>query len=127
MSLFAATLQGIDSQLPYSHLLLSVADTMRDGMNAEDAVKRLWREDPERVNDLHRSIMLNHHDLMWGCQGGSEKYRQRKEQAKQPQRRGRTVTEIAEQAGIRRETLAALMEHHGYLEMAPMVEHNAVA
>lgn len=34
-------------------------------------------------------------------------------------RRGMTIAEMAEHAGLNRETLACLLEHHGYLELVP--------
>jgi hypothetical protein len=95
---------------------------VRDRLEEDDAARRLWREDPARVAGVHRCIVLAREEYGYGAErAGAARHdpRRTRSQPAHPQRRGPTVTEIAQQAGMRRETLAALMEHHGYLVLAP--------
>jgi hypothetical protein len=119
--------------LPLAQLFLAVEQGLR-GIDIYDlsvnplanVQDRLWREDHFAVAAMYDGAMLGGLDLMSppssgdGCHGlRAERMAELRRPLPYRQRRGMTVAEIAAQSGMRRETLARLMEHHGYLEMVP--------
>lgn len=120
--------------LPAAHLRLAVADCLRDPDPAArrlDAARgRLWREPPGAVAEVH-GVMAAAYDAptLGGLDGGppgdgarglkAEQMRRLRRPLPARNRRGMTVAEMAEHAGLNRETLACLLEHHGYLELVP--------
>lgn len=120
--------------LPITHLRLAVADCLRspcpEDRRLGETQRRLWREDPERVAEVYRRataaegrmILVNIETRRrWFIAHGllADRMRELRTRPLWRDRAGMTLAEIAEQAGIGRETLACLMEHHGYLELVP--------
>lgn len=79
---------------------------------------RLWREDPERVAAAYDAHSLQ--ELEGTPEGGHDRPARRMGGLRRPcltrPKVGWPLRQIATHAGLPRETLAALMEHHGYIE-----------
>jgi|GEM_PF-4248594 len=105
-----------------SWLVLAVEQCIHEGRNLPDTQEALWRENPDHVQAIYDTLRLGKL-----CEPESVNpqtllaSRMRRLRRPLPSRRkhGLTLTEIAARTGISRETLASLMEHHGYLEMVP--------
>jgi hypothetical protein len=115
------------SDLPDHHIRLAVADCHRDPDHSNRTpsaiLRRLWREDHSTVTALYDAAIVG--DAEGGrAEGGThgllaKRMRELRRPPMVRDRRGLTVPAIAAQAGMDRETLACLMEHHGYLELVP--------
>jgi hypothetical protein len=86
--------------------------------------ERLWLNDPLNVADMYDAVILGGLDLNAPPSSGNgdhglraERMRELRRPLPYRRRRGKTLTEIAKESGIRRETLARLMEHYGFLEL----------
>lgn len=85
---------------------------------------RLWREAPAAVAAVYDAMVLGSADGGDRREGGAHGLQAQQMRAlRRPlptrDRRGLTLAEVAAVAGLDRETLAVLMEHHGYLELVP--------
>lgn len=103
-------------------LKLAVTDCILDHQSSEETQKRLWREPPDQVEQLHQHISESRLDLADGVsRHGLLHDRMRRLRRPLPHRKqiGMTVSQMAETAGVSRAAMAALLEHHGYLELAP--------
>ena len=112
-------------RLGATHLTLAVAQCIRDGHSLPATQDALWREDPREVAAAYLRLQRARDDMAGPGDGGvhglaaallQEHHRPLK---CRPERRGMTVAEVAARTGIDRETLARLMEHHGYLALVP--------
>ena len=89
------------------------------------ALTRLWREDPHVVITLYDELSLAQLDhLAPGEPIGrhgllAERMRELRRPTIRSRRRGLTIQEVAKRLGLALETTARLLEHHGYLELAP--------
>lgn len=115
-------------RLPKAHLRLAVIQALHDGLEAEAILDRLWREDAEVVEAeacfVRSSLTLDALDyLSSGLCGRHGLHAERMRELHRPlpvrDKHGLTMKDIAARAGLERETLACLMEHHGYLELVP--------
>ena len=117
-------------RLPYAHLRLAIIDVLSDSdvtrRTLEVAKERLWREDPEDVAAVYDEVWLIRAETPWSDGSGSgthglraERMRELRRPLSARTRRGLTLADIAEQAGLNVETLARMLEHHGYLETSP--------
>lgn len=120
-----------DGRLPPAHLRLAVMDCLHACRRAPAITSRrvaeiqdkLWREDAGDVLQTYDRLMLGSADTE-RCQGGvhglrAERMRELRRPLLRRDRIGKTVAEIAAEAGMPRETMACMLEHHGYLEMVP--------
>lgn len=118
--------------LPPRHVRFAVGDCLRDRPPREEGgdalipilpslIDRLPREDPEDVAEAYRRAILGLVDTLPDEGGRHGRLAERMRELHRPMltrdRKGLTLADIAHGAGIHRETLAALMEHHGYLEL----------
>ncbi|TCZ64452.1 hypothetical protein EXY23_07340 [Roseicella aquatilis] len=105
-------------------LRLAIGTAIRDGMTLPAIIEALWREDAAEVTAIFDSIALRDVDGTPGPLDGrhgllAERMRDlRRPQVWRP-KRGLTVSDLAAQAGVDRETMAAALENHGYLELVP--------
>ncbi len=89
------------------------------------AIERLWREDPEEVTEAFDEIMLSRmEDGRQSNEAGrhglrAERMRELRRPFPRVTRMGLPVAEVAERAGLSRETTARLLEANGYLETSP--------
>jgi hypothetical protein len=115
--------------LPDTHLRLAIMDCLRsisrggERPTLANIIERLWREDPINVTAVYDRLILGSADTETACGGlhglHAERMRELRRPLPQRDRIGKTVKEIALDAGLSRETLACLLEHHGYLELVP--------
>ena len=120
-------------RLPCSHLRLAVIDVLIDPNRSERslsrAIERLWREDPDDVTALHDELFLIGAES--GHDGGgrhgmrAERMKELHRPLSRRQTRGLTVADLAARMGLRQETVARLLEHHGYLELSPFGRHQS--
>jgi hypothetical protein len=100
-------------------LRLAIATAIVDDMNINTLIDRLFREDPNHVRTIFNDIKLNRLSL----KGERTNKLAPRDQTKAPKvtrdKVGLPVTEIANRLGVNRATLVSLLEHHGYLELAP--------
>lgn len=132
MNTTPAPLPGADpGRLFPSQLTLAIAYATRDPrygtLPALQAA--LWREDPDDVADAYHQCRdagaLS--ELDNGAVGGwngthgliAERMRELHRPVLYRRRPNMTLPEMAESAGVDRETLAACLVHHGYLELVP--------
>lgn len=120
-------------RLPRHHLVFAVEQARREWVQREGGGRpcplasiqeRLWREDPEAVARIYDAMMVG--DAEGPSSVGAGRHGRIAERMAElrrplPSRRtqGLTLRDIATMAGLDRETLVALMEHHGYLELVP--------
>lgn len=83
---------------------------------------RLWREDPEVVARIYDDLVVGDAEGPSSVPAGKHGLRaERMAELRRPllsrPKRGLPLQEVAAMVGLERETLAALMEHHGYLEL----------
>ncbi len=88
------------------------------------ACAALWREDPEAVQLAYDAAVISQGGINFEGNGRHGLFAlAMKEQHRPlhdgPVSPGITITDMADRAGLQRETLAALLEHHGYIETAP--------
>lgn len=106
-----------------SVLRIAIVDCICDGLDLPTIRDRLWREDPEAIESLYDRLRIGRGAVFSEPRGriGLHVERMRRMRRPLPSRPmvGVTVTAIADQAGLARETLACMLEHHGYLEMVP--------
>ena len=114
-------------QLGATHLRFAVTDCLRH----PDPEKRrlgtilgcLWREAPDDVHSAYDAAILGSLDVPSEAGGRHGIFAARMRKMKRPllsrDKIGLTVGKIAETNGIDRAVLVALMERHGYLELAP--------
>jgi hypothetical protein len=113
--------------LPDHHIRLAVADCLRDPdpvkCTLSSTLRHLWREDPKSVTALYEVAVKGdmERERAEGAAHGllAERMAELMRAPLVRDRMGFTVPEIAAQADMDRETLACLMEHHGYLELVP--------
>ena len=125
-------------------LRLAVAEAVLEGVQPngekrratteEDLIEKLWREDPDMVRRVFREVIDKRADAnyrMMGYRGdtirpgkssatrGAPIVSTAKREKLTRNKIGLTLSEIAERTGITKPTLAALLEHHGFLELVP--------
>lgn len=110
--------------LPPAQMRLAVAHAVRDRLPLSRILGCLWRTDPAEVSAAYDDAIFGRVDLPDAATAGrhgllAERMRELRRPLPTRRKRGLTITEIAAQAGVERETLACLMEHHGYLELVP--------
>jgi hypothetical protein len=112
--------------LPRAQLVLAIAQAQWDRYTVEGVQTRLWRENPEEVAAIFAAVETARASQTPETGIGllAERERQvvqeaRKAAPKARGGRGLTLEEVAERVGVSRATVAALMEHHGLLDMAP--------
>lgn len=106
--------------LPESSLRLAIASAVVDNLALDEILDRLWSEDRSNVTAIYDAVIAQRLDL--APVAFRYKEIERRSHRKPLVRLGRiglTITEIASRHFIRRSTLVALMEHHGFLELAP--------
>jgi transcriptional regulator with XRE-family HTH domain len=113
-------------RLPRAQLVLAIAQAQRDRWTVADVQARLWREDPQEVVAIFAAVetvrATQTHETGIGLLAERERkvvLEARKAAPKARGGRGLTLEEVAQRIGVSRATLAALMEHHGLLDMAP--------
>lgn len=122
-----------DHRLPRSHLVLAILQARREWAQREGQGRpcpltaiqdRLSREHPGEVQRIYDALMVG--DAEGPSPEGSGKHgllAERMKELRRPlptrQKQGMTLRDIAAMAGLERETLAAMMEHHEYLELVP--------
>ena len=127
MTLSGAEASSVLHRLSAAHLRLALVDVITSSDPAErrleGAHERLWREDPKIVAAAFDLVILSRDE---GCGDGdgrhglrAERMRELRRPMSSRSRRGLTVTEIAKREAMRPQTLARLLERHGYLEMSP--------
>lgn len=95
------------------------------------AIERLPREDPEQVATAFDETILNRMEDVRGGDGHgrhglrAERMRELRRPFPRIARRGLTVKELAQRAGLSRETTARLLEANGFLEMNPFGGHQS--
>lgn len=122
---------GHSGALGATTLRFAIGDCFRDHRPASggtwprlDTIQdRLWREEPATVATAYDAVILGSVDGMLqpkSATHGLLASRMRSLRRPMPRRdkRGWTLDAIARNAGMDREVLARLMEHHGYLELA---------
>lgn len=93
--------------------------------NPGKALQRLWREDPEAVTAAHDALRLARGEGEMEDDGSgrhglrAERMRELHRPLSARSKPGLTVADVAAMMGLRKETVARLLEHHGYLELAP--------
>ena len=111
-----------------THVRLAVADCLRETdpgkRRLESILDRLWREPPEAVIEAYDAMLFGGlNSPIREPEGRHGLFAARMRELRRPLPRrdkpGMQLREVAEQAGMDRETLARLMEHHGYLELVP--------
>jgi hypothetical protein len=120
---WANTACHANAKLSPACLHLAVTDCVLAGLKMKEIEDRLWREDPNTLREIADRIRIAR---VWSSEQRSgrhglmaERVRQLRRPLHNGGRRGMTIAEIAASANINRETLACLMEHHAYLELAP--------
>ena len=113
-----------DHRLPASALRLAIGTAIGDGMTLPDILAGLWREDAAEVAAIFDSIALRDVDGTPGPLDGrhglqAERMRELRRPLVWRPKRGLTVSDLADMARVDRETMAAALEHHGYLELVP--------
>jgi hypothetical protein len=111
-----------NSRLPPYCLKLAVVDCILANQSSDQTCDRLWREQPATVERLHRKISEDRLDLSDGASRHGlhhDRVRRLHRPLPQRQRRGMTVSQMADAAVVSQATMAALLEHHGYLELVP--------
>jgi hypothetical protein len=121
LALDAETAAG---RLSSACLRLAVMDLLRRRMRLADILDALWREDPEDVAAVYDALVLRQLDDAAGMVEGryglhAERLRELRRPLLWRPSRGLTIAELADTAGVDRETMAAALEHHGYLELVP--------
>ena len=122
-----ANIEPNTHRLPYAHLRLSVIDVLDHPDLSERTstrtLERLWREDPEDVVAVHDELFLIRAEPGQEGRGRHGLRAERMRELHRPmsarRQRGLTVAEISTRIGMRQETVARLLEHHGYLELSP--------
>lgn len=110
-------------ELSLAHLRLAVGDCIirPQPLSLDETIAALWREDPTvvgRVFDAMTSNRADHREEPTGRHGLlAATMRELRRPPPKIDQRGLQINDIATQAGIARETLCALLEHHGYLEL----------
>lgn len=110
--------------LPATTLLLAIGTAVRDGMTLASIADGLWRENAGEVTRIFDAFALRDVDRTPGPMEGRHGLRaERMRELHRPlawrSKRGLTVSDLATRAGVDRETMAAALEHHGYLELVP--------
>ena len=122
------TIEGVAHRLPVENLRLAIIDVITapdpEKRTLPSALAQLWREDPEQVTAIYDDLVTTQFEDAWADGSGRHGLRaERMEELRRPlsarKRQGMTLQEVAEQVGLRVETLARLLEHHGYLETSP--------
>lgn len=115
-------MNGTSTQrLSHANLVLAVEQCIHEGRSGPETTAALHRENPEEVQHLFDSIIsekygpsepgqLARHGLL------ATKMRALHRPVPYRLRTGLTLTEMAGKASMARETLCALLEHHGYIE-----------
>lgn len=106
-----------------TQLHLAVLDCMRMRLTLADTINRLWREDPQRVTAAYDTLLTSQSVLSepstprYGLR--AERMRELRRPHPRGDRPGLTVQTMADDAGVPREVMSRLLEHHGYLTLAP--------
>lgn len=113
-----------DMRLRRSALRMAVLDCILDCKLLPETLGALPREDHGEVAAAYDELMLARDGRLGTQKGGThgllaERMRQLRQPLLSRPKQGLTVRELAERAGVDRETLACALEHHGYLEMVP--------
>ena len=114
-------------QLGATHLRFAVADCLRqpdpEKHRLRTILECLWREAPDDVHSAYDAAIFGSLDVQSEAGGRHGIFAARMRELKRPllsrDKIGLTLGEIAEVNGIDRTVLVALMERHGYLELAP--------
>lgn len=112
------------ARLPPSALRMAVLDCVHARRDRDETQEALWREAPELVGPIFDAIFRRVQDnLACPVDGRHGLLAERMRELRQPllsrPKRGLTVREMAERAGVDRETMACALQHHGYLELVP--------
>ena len=117
---------ALSTALPHYQLRLAMADCQRhpdfDQRSLPSAMDRLWREDRGDVIAAYDTMIFGSLDSR-SSEGRLGLHAERMRRLRRPlptrDKRGLRLSEIATVGGMSVATLAALMEHHGYLELVP--------
>jgi hypothetical protein len=111
-----------EGRLNRTHLVLAVEQCIHQRLDLEATQDKLWREDPKVVEAAFARLTWAKDSRVGPYESRHGLHAERVRDVRRPQpvrKRGLTLAELAERAGMDRETLAALMEHHGYVETVP--------
>lgn len=111
-------------RLPAALLRLVVSNCVWDRMSCQQTIDALWRESAADVEAIYREVSRKLRDVLADPLEGrhgllAERMLELQEPLLSRPKRGLTVGEMAECAGVDRETMARALEHHGYLELVP--------
>ena len=119
------------TELPADQLRLAVFDCLNPDTQSKSkdfrtlayVIDRLWREDPAKVSAAYFKAVDGPTDgaSQEGQSHGlhAERARALLRPLQSRDRKGVSLTAMATSVGLERETLAALLEHHGYIETSP--------
>jgi hypothetical protein len=111
-------------RLPALMLRFAILDAIRDRLTLDDILAAFWREDATEVTAVYDALSIrclgDEPGLLDGRHGlHAERMRELRRPLHWRPKRGLTVSDLAEWAGVDRETMAAALEHHGFLELVP--------
>jgi hypothetical protein len=111
-------------RLPASILRFAILEAVRDRRTLDDILAALWREDQAEVTALYDALAIrdlgDEPGLVDGRHGlRAERMRELRRPLHWRPRRGLAIAELAGWAGVDRETMAAALERHGFLELVP--------
>lgn len=123
-ALEAPAVTTVAGVLPPAQLRLAVAQAVRDRLPLCHVLSCLWQMDPGEVSAAYDDAMFGRVEVPDAAVAGrhglrAERMRELRRPLPMRRKHGLTITEVAAQVGMERETLACLLEHHGYLELVP--------
>ena len=103
---------------------LAVIGCILDRKPLPEMQAMMWREAPNDIKATYERCMDNGmDDLEYSIDGRHGLLAEKMKDLRRPllsrPRKGVTITQMAKDAGIARETLANALEHHGYVELVP--------